>query len=195
MFFVIKGINIVTIAPRAAREKEKQHRINHEIKVPEVRLIGLDGEQIGIVKTSEAIKMAQEKEVDLVEISGQSSPPVCRIMDYGKFRYQETKKQQEAKKNRKVIQVKEIKLRPETDDNDYNIKLKALIKFLEDGDKAKVTLRFRGREITHSDRGMRMVERITKDLEEYGQVEQNAKFEGRQIIMILSPKKKVTTKT
>jgi translation initiation factor IF-3 len=134
--------------------------------------------------------MAQELEIDLVEISGQSSPPVCRIMDYSKFRYQEAKKQQDAKKNRKVIQVKEIKLRPETDDNDYNIKLKAVIKFLEEGNKAKITLRFRGREITHSERGMTMVQRITQDLEEYSIVEQAPKFEGRQIIMILSPKKK-----
>jgi translation initiation factor IF-3 len=135
--------------------------------------------------------MAQDNEVDLVEISGQSSPPVCRLMDYGKFRYQETKKQQEAKKNRKVIQIKEVKIRPEIDDNDYGIKLRALIKFLEEGDKAKVTLRFRGREITHSDRGMRMVERLVIDLEEYGQVEQAAKFEGRQIVMVLAPKKKI----
>jgi translation initiation factor IF-3 len=172
------------------KEKERQHRINHEIKVPEVRLVGIDGEQVGIVKTSEAIKMAQENDVDLVEISGQSSPPVCRLMDYGKFRYQETKKQQEAKKNRKVIQVKEVKLRPETDENDYNIKVRALKKFLEEGDKAKITLRFRGREITHSERGMKMVERIAQDLDEFGQVEQAPKFEGRQIVMILSPKKK-----
>ncbi len=154
-------------------------------------MIDINGEQLGIIKTDEAIRMAEDREVDLVEISSQSSPPVCRLVDYGKFRYQETKKQQEAKKNRKVVQVKEIKLRPETDENDYQIKLRALRKFLEeDGDKAKISLRFRGREITHSDRGMQMVKRIAEDLTDCSQIEFAPKFEGRQIIMILSPKKK-----
>ncbi len=131
-----------------------------------------------------------EKEIDLVEIASQSVPPVCRLMDYGKFKYQETKKTQEAKKNRKQVQVKEIKLRPETDDNDYAVKVRALLKFLEEGNKAKISLRFKGREITHQDRGMRMMERICQDLQEHAQVEQAAKLEGRQIVMVIAPKKK-----
>lgn len=136
------------------------------------------------------MRMAQENEVDLVEIASQSMPIVCRLMDYGKFKYQETKKSQEAKKNRKVIQIKEVKLRPETDDNDYQVKLRALMKFLEEGNKAKVSLRFRGREITHQDRGVKMMERICQDLQELGQVEQAPKLEGRQIVMMIAPKKK-----
>ncbi len=144
--------------------------------------------------TKQAVQTAQDLGLDLVEITAQANPPVCRIIDYGKYRYQEIKKQQDAKKNRKVSQLKEIKIRPETDENDYNTKLKSLMKFLEEGNKAKVTLRFRGREITHSDRGMMVVERIVKDLEECAQVEQAAKFEGRQIVMILAPKKKVIVK-
>lgn len=184
-------MHINTQNPRAEKsQNQPKHRINAEIRVPEVRLIGDDGEQLGIVKAQDALRMAQEKELDLVEISGQSSPPVCKLMDYGKFKYQETKKQQEAKKNRVIVQVKEIKLRPETDENDYQVKLRALIKFLEAGDKAKVSLRFKGREITHQDRGMRMMQRIAQDLEEFGQVEQAAKLEGRQIVMMVGPKKK-----
>jgi translation initiation factor IF-3 len=128
--------------------------------------------------------------VDLVEIAPQAVPPVCRLMDYGKFKYQESKKQHEAKLKQKVIQVKEVKFRPGTDDGDYHVKLRNLVRFLDEGDKTKITLRFRGREMAHQEIGMRMLERLRLDLDEYGQVEQMPKMEGRQMVMVLSPKKK-----
>lgn len=134
--------------------------------------------------------MSEQLDVDLVEIAPQAVPPVCRLMDYGKFKYQEAKKQHEAKLKQKVIQVKEVKFRPGTDDGDYNVKLRNLIRFLEDGDKTKITLRFRGREMAHQEIGMRMLERLRGDLDEVGQVEQMPKMEGRQMIMVLAPKKK-----
>jgi translation initiation factor IF-3 len=155
-----------------------------------VRLVGIDGEPIGIVKLAEAFRLSEQNDVDLVEIAPQAQPPVCRLMDYGKFKYQEAKKQHEAKLKQKVIQVKEVKFRPGTDDGDYNVKLRNLTRFLEDGDKTKITLRFRGREMAHQEIGMRMLDRLRQDLEEYGQVEQMPKMEGRQMIMVLAPKKK-----
>jgi len=155
-----------------------------------VRLVGLEGEQLGVVRTSEALRMAEEATVDLVEIAPQAAPPVCRIMDYGKFKYQEQKKAHEAKLKQKQIQVKEIKFRPGTDEGDYQVKLRNLIKFLDEGDKAKITLRFRGREMAHQEFGVRLLERVRTDLEPYGQVEQMPKLEGRQMIMVLAPKKK-----
>jgi translation initiation factor IF-3 len=169
---------------------DKSHRINGEVTAPEVRLSGVENEPIGIVSLAEAFRMAEEANVDLVEIAPTAQPPVCRLMDYGKFKYQEQKKAHEAKLKQKIILVKEVKFRPGTDEGDYNIKLRNLIKFLEDGDKTKITLRYRGREMAHQDIGMRMLERLKGDLEPYGQVEQWPKMEGRQMIMILSPKKK-----
>lgn len=157
---------------------------------PEVRLSGPDNEPLGVVSLMEALRMAGELDVDLVEIAATANPPVCRLMDYGKFKYSEQKKAHEAKLKQKIIAVKEVKFRPGTDDGDYNIKLRNLIKFLEDGDKTKITLRFRGREMAHQDIGMRMLERLKADLEEHGQVEQFPKMEGRQMIMIIAPKKK-----
>jgi translation initiation factor IF-3 len=155
-----------------------------------VRLIGLEGEQVGIVNIRAALQMAEEAEVDLVEIAPLAKPPVCKIMDFGKFKYQEAKKAHEAKLKQKQVQVKEVKFRPGTDENDYQIKLRNLIKFLQEGDKAKITLRFRGREMAHQEFGMRMLERIKGDLEEVAQVEQFPKMEGRQLIMVLAPTKK-----
>jgi translation initiation factor IF-3 len=155
-----------------------------------VRLVGIDNEPLGIVKLADAIRMSEEKDVDLVEIAPQADPPVCRLMDYGKFKYQEQKKAHEAKLKQKIIQVKEIKFRPGTDDGDYGIKVRNLIRFLEEGDKTKVTLRFRGREMAHQEIGARLLERVRNELEPYGQVEQFPKMEGRQMIMVLSPKKK-----
>lgn len=169
---------------------QKAHRVNEEINVPEVRLIGVDGEQVGIVNIRTAIQMAEEAEVDLVEIAPLAQPPVCRVMDYGKFKYQEAKKAHEAKLKQKQVQVKEVKLRPGTDENDYQIKLRNMTRFLEEGDKVKVTLRFRGREMAHQEFGMRQLERIKADLEVQGQVEQMPKMEGRQMIMIIAPAKK-----
>jgi translation initiation factor IF-3 len=144
-----------------------------------------------VVKLVDALAKGEELEVDLVEIAPTAVPPVCRLMDYGKFKYQEQKKAHEAKLKQKVIQVKEVKFRPGTDDGDYNIKLRNISRFLEDGDKAKITLRFRGREMAHQEIGMRMLERLKGDLAELAQVEQMPKLEGRQMIMILAPKKKV----
>ncbi|KAF1018068.1 MAG: Translation initiation factor IF-3 [Burkholderia gladioli] len=158
--------------------------------MPEVRLVGLDGEPIGIVKLADAVRRSEELDVDLVEIASQALPPVCRLMNYGKFKYQESKKQHEAKLKQKVIQVKEVKFRPGTDDGDYNVKLRNLARFLEEGDKTKVTLRFRGREMAHQEIGVRMLDRLRTDLDEFGQVEQMPKMDGRQMVMVLVPKKK-----
>ncbi len=150
----------------------------------------MKGEQIGIVSLATANKMAEEAEVDLVEIAPTAKPPVCRLMDYGKFKYQEAKKRHEAKLKQKQIQVKEVKFRPGTDEGDYQIKVRNLIRFLEEGDKAKVTLRFRGREMAHQEFGVKLLERVRTDLDPYGVVEQFPKMEGRQMIMVLAPKKK-----
>lgn len=165
-------------------------RVNYEINAPEVRLIGMKGEQIGIITLESAISLAEEAEIDLVEIAPTAKPPVCRLMDYGKFRYQESKKKHEAKLKQKQVQIKEVKFRPNTDDGDYNIKLRNLIGFLAEGDKAKVTLRFRGREMAHQEFGIRLLERVKSDLDTYATVEQFPRMEGRQMVMVLSPKKK-----
>ncbi|MSQ58474.1 MAG: translation initiation factor IF-3 [Betaproteobacteria bacterium] len=171
--------------------QEREVSINEEITSPEVRLIGVDGEQIGVVSASAANRMAEEAQVDLVEIAPQAKPPVCRLMDYGKFKYHEAKKKHEAKLKQKQIQVKEVKFRPGTDEGDYMVKLRNLIRFLEEGDKAKITLRFRGREMAHQEFGMRLLERVRADLDAYGAVEQMPKMEGRQMVMVLGPKKKL----
>ncbi|OQA33221.1 MAG: Translation initiation factor IF-3 [Betaproteobacteria bacterium ADurb.Bin341] len=170
--------------------QNKAHRLNEEITVPEIRLIGAEGEQVGVVNIRAAMQMAEEAGVDLVEIAPLAQPPVCRIMDYGKFKYQEAKKAHEAKLKQKQVQVKEVKLRPGTDENDYQIKLRNMLRFLEEGDKVKVTLRFRGREMAHQEFGMRQLERVKTDLENIGVVEQMPKMEGRQMIMIVAPAKK-----
>ena len=164
--------------------------MNGEITASEVRLIGVEGEQVGIVTLSTALEMAEDADVDLVEIAPTAQPPVCRLMDYGKFKYRESKKQHEAKLKQKQIQVKEVKFRPGTDEGDYQVKLRNLIRFLEEGDKTKITLRFRGREVTHQELGMRLLKRVEADLAEFGTVEQFPKMEGRQMVMVLTPKKK-----
>ncbi|MGO4302550.1 translation initiation factor IF-3 [Cupriavidus sp. RAF12] len=169
---------------------DKGHRINREISAPELRLVGVDNEQLGIVKFMDALRLAEDKDLDLVEIAPNATPPVARIMDYGKFKYEEAKRAHEAKLKQKIIQVKEVKFRPGTDDGDYNVKLRNLRRFLEEGDKTKITLRFRGREMAHQEIGARMLERLKADLEEQGQVEQMPKMEGRQMVMVLAPKKK-----
>ena len=163
--------------------------MNEEITAPEVRLIGDDGEQLGIVSLAAALNIADEAELDLVEIAPLATPPVCRVMDFGKFKYQEQKRAHEARLKQKQVQVKEVKLRPGTDENDYQIKLRNLKRFLGEGDKAKVTLRFRGRELAHQEIGMRQLERIKADLEEIALVEQMPKMEGRQMVMVIAPKK------
>lgn len=165
-------------------------RINGEIRVPRVRLINDDGEQLGVVSTREALELAENKELDLVEISPNAEPPVCRIMDYGKYRYEQSKKDAVNKKKQKQVHLKEIKLRPVTEEGDYQVKLRNLIRFLEAGDKVKITLRYRGREMSHQELGMKVMQRLQADLAPYGIVEQSPKLEGRQMVMTLAPKKK-----
>ncbi|MCX7627832.1 MAG: translation initiation factor IF-3 [Methylophilaceae bacterium] len=170
--------------------QEKETRINREITAPQVRLLGPEGEPLGIVNLEEALARAEEAELDLVEIAPMANPPVCRMMDYGKFKYRESKRQHEARLKQKQIQVKEVKFRPGTDEGDYQVKLRNLIRFLGGGDKAKVTLRFRGREITHQELGMALLKRVEADLAPYAVVEQFPKMEGRQMVMVLAPQKK-----
>jgi translation initiation factor IF-3 len=155
-----------------------------------VRLTGADGEQLGVVPLAQAKTLAEEAELDLVEISAQASPPVCRIMDYGKFVFETNKQKAIAKKKQKQIVVKEIKFRPGTEDGDYRVKLRNLTRFLEEGNKTKVSLRFRGREMAHQDLGLKLLERVAEDLKELSVVEQRPKKEGRQMIMVLAPNKK-----
>ncbi|MBA8735914.1 translation initiation factor IF-3 [Chromobacterium violaceum] len=170
--------------------QEREARINGEITAREIRLVGKEGEQIGIVSLREAMALAEENDVDLVEISPTAQPPVCKLMDYGKYKYEQSKKRHEAKQKQKQVQIKEIKFRPGTDDGDYNVKLRNLVRFLTEGDKAKVTLRFRGREMAHQDIGLALLKRVEADLAEVGTVEQFPRLEGRQMVMMIAPKKK-----
>ena len=163
--------------------------LNNDINAPEIRLVADDGEQLGIVSLENALQQAEEAGLDLVEIAPMAQPPVCKIMDHGKFKYQEQKKAHEARLKQKQVQVKEVKIRPGTDENDYQIKLRNLVRFLNEGDKVKVTLRFRGREMAHQEIGMRQLERIRSDIDELGLVEQMPKMEGRQMIMVIAPRK------
>ncbi len=155
-----------------------------------IRLIDAEGEQAGVVRLDEAKQIAYDADLDLVEISPNADPPVCRIMNYGKFRFEQNKKQQAAKKKQKQIQVKEVKFRPGTDKGDYKVKVRNLTRFLNDGDKTKITVRFRGREMVHRELGMDLLKRLEKELEELGTIEQFPKMEGRQMVMVLAPKKK-----
>ncbi|MDE2140103.1 MAG: translation initiation factor IF-3 [Gammaproteobacteria bacterium] len=169
---------------------EKRARRNGEITAPKVRVIGPDNQQIGIMFTREAVQYAEQAGMDLVEVSPTVEPPVCRVMDFGKYLFELNKKQQSARKKQKQIQVKEVKFRPTTDEGDYRIKLRNLTRFLAEGDKTKVTIRFRGREMLHQELGTGLIERIRGDLTEAAQVEQYPRLEGRQLVMVLSPKKK-----
>lgn len=174
---------------RGRASSKQRPQINENIRATEVRLIAADGEQIGVVSIEEALKAAQEAGLDLVQITD-SDPIVCKIMDYGKHIFEQKKAKAAQKKNAKQIQVKEMKFRPGTEEGDYQVKLRNLIRFLEGGDKAKVSLRYRGREMAHQELGMQLMNRVAQDLEEYGSVEQAAKMEGRQLTMVLGPKKK-----
>lgn len=168
----------------------KRVRRNEEIDAPKVRVIGADGEQAGVMALSAALQIARDEELDLVEVSPTADPPVCRVMDFGKYIFELNKKAQTAKRKQKQVHVKEIKFRPGTEAGDYKVKLRKLIEFLEEGDKAKVTLRFRGREMAHQELGAKLLARVKDDLEEFGVVEQMPQLEGRQMIMVMSPKKK-----
>ena len=155
-----------------------------------MRLIDAEGENVGVVNTDEALRMASEAELDLVEIAPNAEPPVCRVMDYGKYKFEQSKKAHLAKKKQKQIQVKEIKFRPGTEEGDYQVKLRKLIEFLEAGDKTKITIRYRGREMQHQELGAQLLDRIEEDLADYGDVEQRPKLEGRQLVMVLAPTRK-----
>ena len=163
--------------------------MNDQIRADTVRLIGADGDQVGVVSREEALQYVQEAELDLVEISPQADPPVCRAMDYGKFRYAASKKRQEAKKKQKQVTIKEVKFRPGTDVGDYDVKLRNLVRFLQEGNKTKITLRFRGREMAHPELGREMLKRVEDDLMGIGVVEQEPKMEGRQMVMVIGPKR------
>ncbi|MCX7378437.1 MAG: translation initiation factor IF-3 [Alphaproteobacteria bacterium] len=163
-------------------------RVNEDIRVPQVRLIDQDGEMLGVMSARDAIQRAYSVGLDLLEISPNADPPVCKILDFGKFKYEQQKKKNEAKKRQKVIEIKEVKVRPNIDENDYQVKLRAMKSFIEEGDKVKVTLRFRGREMAHQDIGVRVLERIRGDLDGTTKVEQMPKMENRQMVMVLTPR-------
>ncbi|PWE35058.1 translation initiation factor IF-3 [Pelagicola sp. LXJ1103] len=188
-----EGLNnqrIKAIARRphnAPPQRDTGPRVNDRIRDEELRLIGADGENVGVVSSRRAMEMADEAGLDLVEISPNASPPVCKIMDYGKYKYEQQKRESEARKKQKIIEVKEVKFRPNTDTNDYDVKMRNVFKFLENGDKVKITLRFRGREMAHQDLGRNLLERVAKDVEGTGKIENMPKMEGRQMIMIIGP--------
>ncbi|MCP4820788.1 MAG: translation initiation factor IF-3 [Shimia sp.] len=171
----------------APPQRDTGPRVNDRIRAPEIRLIGADGDNVGVVRPSEAMNMAAEAGLDLVEISPNANPPVCKIMDFGKFKYEQQKRESEARKKQKTIEVKEVKFRPNTDTHDYEVKMRNVYKFLENGDKVKVTLRFRGREMAHQNLGRELLERVAVDIKELGKVENMPKMEGRQMIMMIGP--------
>lgn len=164
-------------------------RVNRKIRSTEIRLIGAEGENIGVVSPTRGVELAEEAGLDLVEISPNANPPVCKIMDFGKFKYEQQKKESEARKKQKIIEVKEVKFRPNTDTHDYDVKMRNVTKFLSNGDKVKVTLRFRGREMAHQDLGRRLLERVADDTVELGKIEAMPKMEGRQMVMMINPLK------
>jgi translation initiation factor IF-3 len=163
-------------------------RTNRDIRVREVQLIDADGQNRGVVPTYEALRLAEEAGLDLVEIAPNSAPPVCKLLDYGRYKYQLQKKAAEARKNQKQVEIKEIKLRPGIDDHDYEVKMKAMLGFFEEGDKVKITLRFRGREMAHQDLGVKVLDRVRTDTSTVAKVEQEPKLEGRQMVMVLAPR-------
>ena len=169
--------------------REQGIRINHYIDCNEIRLIGSQGENIGLVNPQRGIELANEEDLDLVEISPNASPPVCKIMDYGKYKYELQKKEAEARKKQKTIDVKEIKFRPNTDIHDYEVKMRSVTKFLDHGDKVKITMRFRGREMAHQELGKDLLERVAEDTAEIGKIDSIPKMEGRQMTMMISPLK------
>ena len=171
----------------APPSRETGPRINERINNPEIRLIGAEGENVGLVSPNRGIEMAEAVGLDLVEISPNANPPVCKIMDFGKFKYEQQKRESEARKKQKIIEVKEVKFRPGTDINDYDVKMRNVYKFLANGDKVKITLRFRGREMAHLNLGRELLERVADDVQESGKVENMPKMEGRQMIMMIGP--------
>jgi len=171
----------------APPQRDTGPRVNERIRAPEIRLIGPEGENIGVVTPERAMQIAEEAGLDLVEISPNAAPPVCKVMDFGKFKYESQKREAEARKKQKIIEIKEVKFRPNTDTHDYQVKLKNVVRFLENGDKVKVTLRFRGREMAHQDLGRILLERVAEDVKELGKIENMPRMEGRQMVMMIGP--------
>ena len=171
----------------APPQRDTGPRVNDRIRATEIRLIGAEGENVGVVTPERAMIMADDAGLDLVEISPNATPPVCKIMDFGKFKYETQKREAEARKKQKIIEIKEVKFRPNTDTNDYEVKMRNVYKFLENGDKVKVTLRFRGREMAHQNLGRELLERVAEDTKEHGKVENFPKMEGRQMVMLIGP--------
>ena len=189
---IINHPRTITIARRphnAPPQRETGPRINDRIRSPEIRLIGADGENVGVVTPARAMAMAEEAGLDLVEISPNAEPPVCKIMDFGKFKYETQKREAEARKKQHIIEIKEIKFRPGTDTHDYDVKMRSVLKFLDEGDKVKITLRFRGREMAHQDLGRLLLERVAEDVKEVGKIESFPRLEGRQMVMMIGPSK------
>ncbi len=173
----------------APPQRDTGPRANERIRADEIRLIGAEGENIGVVTPEKGMELAEEVGLDLVEISPNAKPPVCKIMDFGKFKYEQQKRESEARKKQKVIEIKEIKFRPNTDTHDYDVKMRSIRKFLEEGDKVKVTLRFRGREMAHLELGRELLQRVAADLQDEAKIENMPKMEGRQMIMMIAPAK------
>ena len=186
----VHGKRTDTIARRphnAPPTRDTGPRVNDRIRAPEIRLIGAEGENLGVQPPRRAMELAEQAGLDLVEISPNANPPVCKIMDFGKFKYEQQKRESEARKKQKIIEVKEVKFRPNTDHHDYEVKMRNVVRFLENGDKVKVTLRFRGREMAHQNLGRDLLERVAADVKELGKVENMPKMEGRQMIMMIGP--------
>ncbi|TYP49811.1 bacterial translation initiation factor 3 (bIF-3) [Thermosediminibacter litoriperuensis] len=180
LFYLFLEVNGIT--------KEKELEVNYEIRAREVRVIDTDGKQLGIMPLKEALRIAQERQLDLVKVAPQAKPPVCKIMDYGKYKYEQSKKEKEARKNQKVISIKEIRMSPNIEEHDFQVRVKNALRFLDDGNKVKVTIRFRGREITHTQLGEDVLKRLADSVREKGVVEKPPVIEGRNMVMILSPK-------
>ncbi len=188
LFLNDRRIDVIARRPHnAPPQRDTGPRINEKIRGSEIRLIGAEGENVGVVHPAKAMQMATDAGLDLVEISPNANPPVCKIMDYGKFKYEQQKRESEARKKQKTIEVKEVKFRPNTDTHDYGVKMRNVVKFLENGDKVKVTLRFRGREMAHQNLGRELLERVAEDIKELGKIENMPKMEGRQMVMMIGP--------
>jgi len=175
-----------------SKDKDKDIQVNHEIKAREVRLIGPDGKQLGIMPLKDALRYAQEAQLDLVKIASNAKPPVCKIMDFGKYKYEQSKREKEARKNQKVISIKEIRMNPTIDDHDFQVRLKSAVKFLKDGNKVKVSIKFRGRQMIHTKLGEDVLNKMVEHIQEVGIVEKPPTMEGRNMVMVLSPKQTKT---
>ena len=186
-----QGINLIARRPHNAPQQTRTAgpRVNEQVVCTEIRLIGAEGENVGLITPENALNMATEVGLDLVEISPNAEPPVCKIMDFGKYKYEQQKKESEARKKQKTIDVKEIKFRPNTDTHDYEVKMRSVTKFLDNGDKVKITMRFRGREMAHQELGRQLLERVSEDTKDIGKIDTIPKLEGRQIVMLINPTK------